>query len=357
MSVTRYDRSPVKAKFTEDGYLEDSPVLTRTGVFVYRDGKGGIRRELRHPDDVFKADSLASYKNKPITKGHPGKVNADNLKSHHIGTITSVGRQDGDNIVADSVIHDPRVIKQDGWKELSVGYSVDLIPESGEYNGEKYDSRQTNIRVNHVAVVPEGRAGNSRLNLDAADAVEFQEDDKEGGKSMPQIRLDNGISYDAAEEVVQAHEKLRSDHAETVKALEVEKARADAAEADKKKLEDEREKLKQDAREEARARIELEATAKEHKVEIKQDSTDRAIKEGVIKAIRGDSVDMSGKSDDYVSAAFDFAIENSAKQRSDAADQRITVNQPRNDSVAPEKTAQSSRETMIARLRGEKLEA
>ena len=52
MSVNRYDRVPIGAKFTEDGYLEDSPVLTRTGVFVYRDGNGKERRELRRPEDV-----------------------------------------------------------------------------------------------------------------------------------------------------------------------------------------------------------------------------------------------------------------------------------------------------------------
>ncbi len=46
-------------------------------------------------------------------------------------------------------------MKQDGWKELSVGYLVDTIEEPGEYNGERYDAIQTNIRVNHLAVVPE----------------------------------------------------------------------------------------------------------------------------------------------------------------------------------------------------------
>lgn len=356
MGVARYDRAPLTAKFTEDGYLEDSPVLTRTGVFVYRDGSGNIRRELRHPDDVFKSDSLGSYKNKPITKHHPGRVNADNLKQHQIGTVTSVGRQDGDNLIADAVIHDPRVIKQDGWKELSVGYEVDIVKESGEYNGERYDSRQTNIRVNHVAVVPKGRAGNSRLNLDAADAVTFSEDDNPGDPEMGKLRLDNGIEYDAAPEVVQAHEKLRSDHAEAVKTAETEKARADAAEADKKKLESDQEKFKQDARAEARARLELEATAKLHKVEIKQDSTDRSLKEGIIKAIRGDSADLSGKSDDYVAAAFDLAIEQGEKRRDDAAEQRKLVNQGFKQDGAQEKTAASSRDAMIARMCGEKVE-
>ena len=43
--------------------------------------------------------------------------------------------------------------------ELSCGYDLDLIEESGSYNGEHYDAIQTNIKYNHVASVKAGRAG------------------------------------------------------------------------------------------------------------------------------------------------------------------------------------------------------
>ena len=70
--------------------------------------------------------------------------------------------------------------------------------------------------------------------------------------------------------------------------------------------------------------------AAKHKVEFKADSTDRAIKEGVIRAIRGDGVNFDGKSDDYVQASYDFALQSHADaekakavagQRQDMADQ------------------------------------
>ncbi|MDT8894192.1 DUF2213 domain-containing protein [Halomonas sp. I1] len=356
MSVYRYDRAPIKARFTEDGYLEDSPVLTRTGVFTYRDGKGGIRRELRRADDVFAQDSLQSYRNKPITKGHHGEVTAATVKKHQIGTVTSGGRQDGDDVSGDIVIHDPRVIKQDGWKELSVGYKVDLIEEPGEYNGERYDAIQTNIRVNHLAVVPTGRAGNARLNLDAADAATPTDDD-EGDPTMDKVRLDNGIEYDAAPEVGQAYKQARADLDDTNTKLEQEKARADAAEQAKTDAEGKVEQIKQDAVTQARTRLELEAQAKEHKVEVKQDSKDREIKEGVIQAIRGDGADLSDKADAYVDAAYDLAVADAGKRRDDAADQRKAAT-PRADGAQPKSSggAADARERMAARMRGEKVE-
>ncbi|WP_283162151.1 MULTISPECIES: DUF2213 domain-containing protein [Pseudomonadota] len=354
MSVNRYDRVPIGAKFTEDGYLEDSPVLTRTGVFVYRDGNGKERRELRLPEDVFKGDSLATYRNKPITKGHPGKVNAGNLKAHQIGTVTSEGRQDGENVVSDIVIHDPRVIKQDGWKELSVGYAVDLVDEPGEYNGERYDAIQKNIRVNHLAVVPIGRAGNARLNLDAADAATPIDD--EDLPVMEKVRLDSGLEYDAAPEVANAYRKTRQDLDDANTKLSAEKARADAAEAAKKEAEDNAEQIKQDAVDQARARLELEAVCKEQGVEIKQDATDRQLKEAVtLKLIP--AMKFDGQDDAYVNASYDIAMKNADKRREDAASQRKTATAINQDSGATtQATAASARQKMAARMRGEKVE-
>src|SRR5690606_32107950 len=74
--VMRFDRVAFKATRTDEGYIKDTPVLTRTGVFVYLDGQGRERREYRPPDEVFNADSLASLKGVPVTDTHPGKVSA-----------------------------------------------------------------------------------------------------------------------------------------------------------------------------------------------------------------------------------------------------------------------------------------
>lgn len=365
MSVLRYDRVPLKARYTEDGYLEDSPVLTRTGVFAYRQPDGTIRKEYRPPEEVFHPDSLASYKNKPITKGHPGVVNASNLRQHQIGTLTSEGRRDGDsNVVGDIVIHDPRVVKEDGWKELSLGYRLDIDETPGvSPEGESYDAVQRNIRINHNAVVPAGRAGNAKLNLDAADAVSLIEDgddavtptDDEDDSVMKKVRLDNGIEYDAAPEVAQAYDQARNDAKEAATRADQEKARADAAESKVAEHDKAIEKIRQDAVADARKRLELEATAKQHKVEIKQDSTDRQIKEGVILALRSDAK-LEGQSDAYVDATFDIVTQDASARRSDAAEQRRQATDVREDGKQETGGAMSAREKMIARQRGEKVE-
>ena len=89
MSVIRYDRAEMKARRNEDGFIHDTPVLTRTGVFIYRNADGSERREYRPPDEVFAQDSLNAYKGIPITRGHPGKVTSSNAKNHTIGTVLS----------------------------------------------------------------------------------------------------------------------------------------------------------------------------------------------------------------------------------------------------------------------------
>jgi hypothetical protein len=46
---------------------------------------------------------------------------------------------------------------------LSAGYELDLDPTPGEYQGRRYDAVQRNIRINHVAAVPLGRAGTAMV--------------------------------------------------------------------------------------------------------------------------------------------------------------------------------------------------
>lgn len=76
----RYDRLQVKAVQDENGFIRDTPVLTRTGVFVYMLPDGTKRREYRPPDEVFKADSLNAFAGIPITDEHHGEIKGNNAK-------------------------------------------------------------------------------------------------------------------------------------------------------------------------------------------------------------------------------------------------------------------------------------
>lgn len=339
----RYDRLEFKAEKDKNGFIRDTPVLTRTGVFVYWQPDGTSRREYRPPDEVFKVDSLNAFKGIPITDEHHGKITGNNAQTLVIGSVLSAGRQDGKNLLADIVIHNTDPVTK-GKKELSVGYEVELEMISGvTEDGEPYDAIQRNIKPNHLAIVSKGRAGNARLNMDAADAVQFLEKQNvEKPENLANVRLDSGITYQAAPEVINELNKFKQDAANAQAEKDKETARADAAEAKVKDLEAKQEQMKQDAFEQAKKRLALEAAAKTHKVEVKADSTDRQLQEAVIKAVRGDSVDLKDRSDAYIEAAFDMAMADSQSRADSEAQQRSVLTQPQmNQDGKPELTGRA----------------
>ena len=181
LDTIRLDKDD-RTYFTEEGYLVDHPILTSCGIFEYTNPDGSIRRELRLPEHVFNEKSLATYKGKPIIITHEaGIVSKDNVDKEQIGTILTNGYQDGEDVRAEIIIHNTDAMKDSGLKELSLGYNLDLVEEPGTYNGEPYDAIQTNIVINHLALVASARAGEqARLNIDSADSPELK-----GKKSAP----------------------------------------------------------------------------------------------------------------------------------------------------------------------------
>lgn len=344
METLRYDRSTLKATRTDEGYLIDTPIVGRVGVQIYKNADGTLRRELRPPEEVFNADSLASFAGKPITDDHPSEpVTAKNAKALSVGVMQSEGKQDGDNVRVPIVIHDAATVDKainGGKRELSVGYKIDLEETPGVWNGQEYDAIQRKIRVNHLALVPRGRAGNARLNLDRLDAVIFnpEEDNMPTPENLSRVRLDNGLEYQAAPEVVVAIDKMRADNQTLTAANSTLSKSIDALTAERDTLKSQvesAEKVRADALEKARveikARAELEKTASEFKIDT-ADKTDRQIREAVIKTTRADA-DLSGKSDEYVNAAFDMTV----ATRTDAAmAAQRAAGQGRNDSHSQE---------------------
>lgn len=171
--VVRLDSIPLsQTYFTPEGYLHDRPILTTTGIFEYINPDGSVRRELRLPDEVFAPESLETYKGKPVIITHDaGLITADNVAEEQIGTILSDGYRSGNDVRAEIIIHDTEGMKECGLKELSLGYNLDLDETPGEWEGQPYDAIQRNIRINHLALVREARAGETaRLNIDSRDS-------------------------------------------------------------------------------------------------------------------------------------------------------------------------------------------
>lgn len=200
----RYDSIPLgETYFTPEGYLIDHPILTRVGIFEYKNPDGSIRRELRLPEEVFAPESLASYKGKPVILTHEaGMIDSDNVQQEQIGTILSEGTQDGDNVRAQIIIHDARKLDY-GLRELSLGYSLDLEEVPGEWQGQPYDAIQRNIRVNHLALVEKARAGDSaRLNIDGEDTQA-----EKGGNTMSKRK--DGLTPEEIAQLVEEYKKRK----------------------------------------------------------------------------------------------------------------------------------------------------
>lgn len=337
----RVDRGEFNGKVerTEEGYLRGDAIVTRTGVFMYRNDDGSVRRELRHPDDVYEAESLASLRMIPITDNHPGElVTSINAASLSRGQTGENIRVDGKFVVAPLTITHADMIAtvEDGKVELSLGYVVDVVEEEGEYNGEVYTHRQKNIRYNHLAVVDRARAGAAaRLNMDGA-AVQEQttQRDDEGKTMLKKINLD-GIEYEAAPEVINALTRADQKAADLEAKVEDANKRADTAEAKADAAEEKLEELKKDnsdekVRQRIDARLELERNAARL---IELDEKDKGLgdRELMLKAIsaRNDKLDLAEKSDEYVRARFDSFVEDA--EQDGIRKQRETVNGGRKD--------------------------
>ena len=209
--VIRLDSIPLDSTyFTEEGYLVDHPILTSVGIFEYTNPDGTKRRELRLPENVFDEKSLATYQGKPIIVTHnAGEVTKDNASQEMIGAILSNGYRDGDDVRAKIIIYDTDRMNRSGLRELSLGYSLDLIEEPGVYNGQPYDAIQTNISVNHLALVGTARAGDqARLNIDGKDNEPLK-----GGKakmSEKQDRKDGAMSPEDFDASIKAYQQRRA---------------------------------------------------------------------------------------------------------------------------------------------------
>ncbi len=179
----RFDSIPVdETYFTAEGYFIDHPIVTSTGIFEYKNRDGSIRRELRLPEEVFDPASLESYEGKPVIVTHAaGYVSKENVEQEYIGTVLSKGYQDGEHVRAKIIIHNTGSLDC-GLRELSLGYKTETDETPGEWQGQPYDAIQRNIRINHLALVANARAGDSaRLNLDGGNP------ENKGGTQMSRI--------------------------------------------------------------------------------------------------------------------------------------------------------------------------
>jgi hypothetical protein len=211
--VTRLDSIPLnQTYYTAEGYLVDRPIVTSTGIFEYTEADGSVRRELRLPEDVFDPESLKSYRGKPIIITHEaGLITKENVGDEEIGTIMSEGYRSGEDVRAEIIIHDTKKMKSAGLKELSLGYNLDLEETPGVWNGQKYDAIQRNIRINHLALVQEARAGErARLNIDSRDVSKQTKGVQRMKKTRKSTHGDSILTDEELAKAIEDYKKRRA---------------------------------------------------------------------------------------------------------------------------------------------------
>lgn len=252
MTITarRFDRGGelLRAFVRPDGTVLAEGISVREGIHEYRQADGSVIRELVTRQAV--QDSARTGARAPLTLEHPatGFVTPETIQTDGVGDV------DGEVLVEEDEAQggfarvkvairrkDAIDAYNDGIRELSWGYEAQIDPTPGEHPiYGRYDQAQVGREINHIALVPRGRAGPTvALRRDSVDADYVRPIQPSPGagqrrdthsqerpvKRLPLLLAALGIEqhFDTDEAAVDA----------AIAAAKPLKAKADAADADK----------------------------------------------------------------------------------------------------------------------------
>ena len=183
---------------TPEGYLQATAAVTKVGVQMYSARDFGLDSDepvgvLRPAETVFHPETIESLKMKPIVLMHPDQdVDSTNHSRLSVGSVgETVEALDSERLGASIQITDDAVVKQilgREIEELSLGYDVFIYSEEGSFNGQAYFYKMDGPMLNnHLAIVPEGRCGDSVKILDQGGSTVNR-------KQMIKAMKDAGIS-------------------------------------------------------------------------------------------------------------------------------------------------------------------
>ena len=359
--VMRYDAlgELMPAHRRPDGTLFFEGRPAKVGILEYRDASGKVTREFVPASTLFSEDAMSTLGRAPLTLAHPsgGRVTPDNIDEVLVGDtdsdVVAERTAEGGFVRVKGAVRrrDALDAIAEGVHELSVGYLATVDPTPGEWMGRPYDAVQKTRLANHIAIVPQGRAGSDvALRADSQDAIMIgaarpQEDRMPAQTGSVEIKgvrfnaLDPALATAIAETIKDkedADAKASGEFAkmqgeidalkavvakrdeEIVAFKKAAKDAKDAAEADEdpKAMKD-----KKDAADAAflvrvDAFVPLRAMAVEYKVDAHETMLEPALRSAILGAVNPE-LKLDGKSADYIAAAVDVHI--SARGKADAA--------------------------------------
>ncbi|QHJ79818.1 MAG: hypothetical protein [Caudoviricetes sp.] len=294
----------------DSGEMIAPVTIARTGIMLYkakelgdlfsdRDPESTIRVRTK-PEVLFDQATIDSCRSLPITIGHPkDDVDLSNNKTLQKGFIEGLPLADGSMLSAYAVLNDSVAIRlvDSGIDQVSLGHTSKLVRCDGD---PEADCDKTTIRGNHLAIVRTGRAQTTRIG-DTGEEVEI---------------VDKSV-YDVLEAQKDAL------------ALEVGELNQKLADSVATKLTDEQINELVETRVKARTDllIEVAKLGDEYSAMDFAGKSELEIKSQVVSQVHGR--DVSAKSEDYIQALFDTALEKvSEVTLSDALSTSMLNNKP-----------------------------
>jgi len=278
---------------------------------------------FRDKSEVLNKDSLDTFINATVTDDHPNDfVNTSNIKSLHKGSSASYEISNKDDIYyveAKLIITDEVLIKKikNGKVEISAGYDQKLVKEKGTFKGVKYDYKQTNIKINHIAIVDAGRCGD-KCKITSDKKVIINTNKTKKGENMGKLNID-GVDYEICDAVdthiqglTKAKDGFEKKAKESIEELSEKEKEKEKLQAEKDLLEEENKKEKGKSNDTAIAKIIDEkvamlSVAKDMKVEVKTSDSVIDMKKAIVSSKT--SLNLDGKSEDYINASYDMLKE------------------------------------------------
>lgn len=221
-----------------DGFLRITACILKEGVYPYAksemqgvelleadivDEQGMVWQYI--PASAFNDEALKTLEGKPVIVGSHDWQTAQDNKA--VGSIAGSAKEVNGEVIVDLLITDEDTIKRITNKELteiSAGYESDVAFEKGKFEDTEYVAIQTNLRFNHILLLPDGcgRCGHDVRILNKKHLT------REGNKMTIKLKMLNGDDKEysftnaedakVAEEMAEDQKEFNAD--EVAKAME-----------------------------------------------------------------------------------------------------------------------------------------
>ena len=192
--------------------------LTKEQVVPYMgDSIPGYKELGLEPDKVYQiyrpADEIEkaaeTFNGLPLMLDH-WDMDAENIpKDKVVGSLGTDAKWEKPYLTNSLIVTDANAIKaiEDGsYSELSASYACDIDMTGGIFEGKSYDGVMRNIKGNHVALVPEGRAGHDVKVADSA--MEGGENKMSWQEKLKELLFDIITNKEAMKDIMNENEKM-----------------------------------------------------------------------------------------------------------------------------------------------------